>query len=196
MSEITKGGSNFIGYEYKEVLVDGEKSSMYLDGYINFGWEADDNIHSTNARSKVLDRINTTSSIQSPVLGSKVLIKLKRDRKILNKVELTRLQRHFEACMNDIASLEKSRSMPATIRALIVGIIGTVFMAGSVFAVTATPPHILLCIILGVPAFIGWILPYFVYKRVLQKQNEKVEPLIEEKYDEIYEICKKGNNLL
>ena len=196
MSEITKGGSNFIGYEYKEILVDSEKSSLFLDGYINFGWEYDDSIHSANSRSKVLDRINTVSSIQSPVLGNKVMIKLKRDRKILNKVELTRLQRHFEASMDELSSLEKSRTIPATLRALVVGIIGTAFMAGSVFAVTATPPHILLCILFAIPAFIGWILPYFIYKNVLQKQINKTEPLIEQKYDEIYEICEKGNNLL
>ena len=41
-----------------------------------------------------------------------------------------------------------------------------------------------------------WILPYFVYKKIVQKQTEKVMPLIESKLDEIYEICEKGNKLL
>ena len=69
-------------------------------------------------------------------------------------------------------------------------------MAGSTFAVTASPPHILLCIVLAVPGFLGWILPYFVYKKVVEKQTEKVTPLIEEKYDEIDSICERGNKLL
>ena len=80
--------------------------------------------------------------------------------------------------------------------ALTVGILGTAFMAGSTFAVTAQPPHILLCIILAVPGFLGWILPYFLYKAGVRRQTEKITPLIEEKYDEIYEICEKGNKLL
>lgn len=76
------------------------------------------------------------------------------------------------------------------------GILGTAFMAGATFAVTAQPPHILLCIILAIPGFLGWILPYFLYKTAVRRQTEKMTPLIEEKYDEIYEICEKGNKLL
>jgi hypothetical protein len=77
-----------------------------------------------------------------------------------------------------------------------VGITGTVFMAGSVFAVTAAPPMIVLCIILAVPAIVGWILPCFIYKNIVRKRTEKVTLLIEEKQDEVYEICEKGNKLL
>ena len=114
----------------------------------------------------------------------------------MNKVELTRLQRHFEADMQDIFSLENSKTSLATILALVIGILGTAFMAGSVFAVTAEPPIIWLCILLAIPAFAGWILPYFVYKKVKEEKIKKVTPYIEEKYDEIYEICEKGHSLL
>ena len=176
MSEITKSGKDFVGYEYKEIFVESEKTSMYLDGYINFGWLPDGNM-------------------QSSLMG-RTSIKLKRDRKILNKAELTRLQRHFEACMNDLESLEGSKTQKATIWSIVIGIIGTAFMAGSVFAVVATPPLIILCIILAVPAIIGWALPYFIFKKIYRKQTEKVAPLLEEKYDEIYEICEKGSKLL
>ena len=98
--------------------------------------------------------------------------------------------------MKEIEALEKSKTSVATIYALMVGIIGTAFMAGSVFAVTAQPPYMILSIILAIPAFVGWIIPYFLYRRVVRKQTEKLEPLIEQKYDEIYEICEKGNKLL
>lgn len=111
-------------------------------------------------------------------------------------MELTRLQRNFEACVNEIAVLENTKTSVATMYALIAGILGTAFMAGSVFAVTAQPPHIVLCILLAIPGFIGWILPYFLYRRTVGKQTEKLTPLIEEKYDEICEICEKGNKLL
>lgn len=177
MNEITKGGNDFVGYEYKEVTADSERASMYLDGYMNFGWIADENIQ------------------PSKIMG-KVTIKLKRDRKIINKTELTRLQRHFEACMNEIDAMEKSKTSDATAWALVIAMIGTAFMAGSVFAVTNQPPLIWLCIVLAIPAFIGWTLPYFVYKARVRKRTAKVTPQIEQKYDEIYEICEKGNKLL
>lgn len=168
---------NFVGYDYKEVTVETENISMYLDCYENFGWIIDENRPVTNGPS------HTT-------------IHLKRDRHIVNKAELTRLQRHFEACANEIRTLERSKASSATIWALIVGIIGTAFMAGSVFAVTHEPPMILLCILLAIPAFIGWILPYFLYKKMYHKRSQKVEPLIAAKQDEIYAICEKGYSLL
>ena len=177
MNEIIKDGNNFIGYEYKEIIAEQEKASMYLDGYMNFGWVPDENIQ----HSRILGR---------------AAIKLKRDRKILNKAELTRLQRHFEACMNEIDELEKSKTRSATIWAICVGLVGAAFLAGSVFAVTAAPPLILLCIVLGIPGLIGWALPYFVFKKQMQRRVEKIAPLIEQKYDEIYEICEKGSRLL
>ena len=75
----------------------------------------------------------------------------------------------------------------------IIGILGTAFIAGATFAVTAEPPHILLCIILAVPGFFGWILPYFVYQRIVRRRTQKLTSMIEDKYDE---ICEKGNKLL
>ena len=114
----------------------------------------------------------------------------------MNKAELTRLQRNFEACVREITELEKRKTSAATSAAIAVGVAGTVFMAGSTFAVTAQQPHILLCVILAIPGFLGWILPYFLYKRMTKAKTEEISPLIEEKYDEIYEICEKGNRLL
>ena len=176
-ADVQRERQSFISYEYKELNVKEEQASFYLDCYENFGWKQDENFPLQNK-------------------GDLVILKLKRNRKIVNKVELTRLQRHFEADMQDIFSLEKSKTGLATVLALSTGVLGTAFMAGSVFAVTAEPPVIWLCILLAIPAFAGWILPYFVYKKVKEEKIKKVTPYIEEKYDEIYEICEKGHSLL
>jgi len=173
-NEVTKNGNDYIGYDYKTVAVDGDKASMYLDAYKNFGWLPDDGATASQ-------------------FGRTVTLKLKRDRKILNKAELTRLQQHFEACMDEIIILEKSKKKNAAILSYIVAFIGTAFIAGSVFAVTNEPPMILLCIILGIPGLIGWVLPYWFYKIFYTKRALAVEPLIEKKYDEIHDICEKGN---
>lgn len=69
-------------------------------------------------------------------------------------------------------------------------------MAGSTFAVVHETPIIWLCILLAIPGFIGWILPWFLYQRIRKKQTEKLQPLIEAKQEEIYEICEKGHSLL
>ncbi len=180
--EIKQG--KFVGYEYKEIMEDSSKASFLIDGYRNFGWEVDKNLSE-----------NAVENNHFPY-QKKVVMRLKRNRKIINKVELTRLQRNFEACINEINELEKSKTSLATVYALIIGIIGTAFMAGSVFAVASQVPNILLCIVFAIPAIIGWTLPYFIYKKTIKRKIEKVTPIIEQKYDEIYEICEKGSKLL
>lgn len=98
--------------------------------------------------------------------------------------------------MRQIEMLEKSKMSLAKTVSISVGVAGTIFMAGSTFAVTASPPIIWLCVLLAIPGFAGWILPYFFYKAIVSKRTEIVNPLIEDKYDEAYEICEKGSRLL
>ena len=170
---------NFVGYEYRDVTIDREMESMYTDGYQSFGWQ--------------LDKIATPLT---PVGLSHVTLKFKRDRKIRNKMELTRLQRQFDACVAEVAGMERSKTTSASIAAFTVGLIGTAFMAGSVFAIVATPPVIPLCIVLAVPAFVGWVIPYFLYKSRYAGKAAKIAPLIDGKYDEIYEVCERASSLL
>lgn len=168
--------SGYTGYDYKKIVVREEQVSFYLDSYKSFGWFVDENVPIKNERSQSL-------------------IQLKRDRKISNKMELIRLERNFDACAKEIDTMEKSKTNVPTIVTITVGVIGTAFMAGSVFAVSADKPIVWLCILCAIPGFAGWILPYFIYKYGVSKRAKKVTPFIEAKYDEIYEICKKAHSL-
>lgn len=166
---------NFIGYEYKDVIIDKDMETMYIDGYQNFGW--------------------ILNSVSYPKAGiKKITIKFKRDRKIRNKGELTRLQRQFDASASEIIRMENSKNTSASIVAYTIGLIGTAFIAGATFSFLGG--LIALCIILAIPGFLGWILPYFMYNSIYTKKSKRVTPLIENKYDEIYEICERANRLL
>ncbi|MCL2817665.1 MAG: hypothetical protein FWD39_04685 [Clostridiales bacterium] len=185
MNEVTRSGKDYVGYEYKTVTTGSEKVSMYVDAYANFGWTPDDSLPAKQP------------AIPARPLGNTVTLKLKRDRKILNKAELTRLQQHFEACMDEIAALEKSKTSAGIAYAQAVGLAGTAFMAGSVMAITLLEPvKILLCVMLAVPGIIGWAIPYPLFQHLTKKRTAEVAPLIEQKYDEIHEICEKGNALI
>jgi len=164
---------NFVGYEYRDVTVQGKMEAMYMDGYPNFGWTLDS---------------------KSPSGFSGTTLKFKRDREIANKAELTKQQNQFDKSVRDIISLEQSKSSGANKIAWIIAFIGTVFMALSVFSVTAD--KIALCVIFAVPAFIAWILPYFIYKAARNARSKKVAPRIEKQYDNIYDVCKQANALL
>jgi len=164
-------------YDYLKVTISEDMRSQYLDGYESFGWQPDEKAKEEKSMGKVV-------------------LHLKRDRRILNKTELTRLQRHYEACMEEIVTLEDSKHSVPTAVALSCGLLGCAFMAGSVFAVTAEPPIIWLCTVLAVPGFFLWGAAYFGYKIAKRHRTKKVIPLIEKKYDEAYEVCEKAAKLL
>ena len=169
--------SEFESFDYMKVTVAENQMSQYMDGYKYFGWKVDSNV-----------------PIEKGMV--KVIIHLKRSRAVLNKMELTRLQRHFEACMSEIAALENSTESFAMIAALTSGISGCAFMAGSVFAVTAAKPIIWLMILLAIPGFFLWGIAYPLYKNVKKRREEKVRPLIEAKRNEAEKVCEKGHALL
>ena len=79
----------FIAYDYKQVQTHPNKSSFMIDSYQNFGWTLDE---------------NAKPSYPSSGPSFKTVLRFKRDRKIMNKMKLTRLQRNFEFCLNVISS--------------------------------------------------------------------------------------------
>ena len=101
----------FVGYEYLDVTVKRNMAHLYADSYENFGWELE-------GTGEQIGKVDS------------VVMKFRRDRKILNKVELTRLQRNFDACVSEITSLEAQKYIKASAVAYAIGVIGTAFMAG------------------------------------------------------------------
>lgn len=167
--------NDFTGFEYRDITVKKAFQSVYADSFGSFGWIEE-------GVSEAIGKIDS------------IVMKFKRDRKIRNKAELTRLQRQFETCVAEIVSLERSKTTKAAAIAYVVGVIGTACMVGSVFAVTGG--NIPLCVVFAIPGFIGWIIPYWIFKSVSGKKREEVNPLIDRKYDELYDICEKANALL
>ena len=165
----------FVGFEYMEVPAKRRMESLYVDSYENFGWEFEGEA-AREGRSE------------------ESTMKFKRDRKLRNKAELTRLQRQFEACAHEIETLERSRTTTASIAAFSVGLAGTALLGGAMFAYL----HGLLplMVVLAIPGFLGWMLPCFCYQRLRQKRERQIAPLIEQKHDEIYTVCEQGCRLL
>ncbi|HJB07402.1 MAG TPA: hypothetical protein H9716_05985 [Candidatus Enterocloster faecavium] len=182
--------SRYIGFEYREVMVPKEFVSLYMDSYPCFGWEADPN------RTMMPENGLTAANGKGANAHDGQVLYFRRNRSISNKAELTRLQRNFDSCIKEIETLNRSKITEALTVSLFVGILGTAFMAGSVFAVTAEPPMFWLMVLLAVPGLAGWIFPCFLYRMLARKKETELYPLIEQKYDEICTICEKGNNLI
>lgn len=163
-------------FDYLKATVDEDLCSCYMDDYRKFGWKPDENM-------------------QNEKNMGKVTLYMKRSRHIINKVELTRLQRHYESGMKEISALEASKNLVTAMASIRCGLAGCVFVTGSVFAVTNTPPIIWLMVLLAIPGFFLWGAAYFSYNIVKKQRIKKVNPLIEAKYDEAYEVCDKAFRL-
>lgn len=172
MSDSSK---DFVGYEYMEAPVQRSLEALYADGYQNFGWQLE----------------GTSDPKERP---GQVDLKLKRDRKLRGKTELTRLQRQFESCVHEVEALERSKTWTATIAAYGIGLIGTALLGLATFAYLADKlPVMTAC---AVPGFLLWILPYFCYQKLKRDKTAQVTPIIDQKQDEIYSVCEQASRLL
>ena len=165
----------FVGYEYAEITTQRRLESVYADSYPSFGWELE--------------------GTDTPPQGNGfIALRFKRDRKIRNKLELTRLQRQFDSGVDEIKALERSKVFQAAAIAFAVGLAGTVFMALSVFCFLTgnTVPSV----ILAIPGFLGWVVPYLLYRSISARKSAEITPLIDQKYDEIYAVCEKASQLI
>lgn len=166
--------NNFIAYEYLEQRIPKTMQNAYLDGYTNFGWTVTD---------------------RTPDIGKNtVTLKLKRDRNLPEKAALNRLQKQFEQEMAAAAAMESSKTSVPTMVALGVGLLGTVFMGGSVFAYIGG--LLLISIILAVPGFIGWALGYFSFNWAQTRRTQKLAPVLEQTYDTAADYCKQAFQLM
>lgn len=180
---------DFIAYEYLSLNVPSEKEPLYLDCYENFGWMVVNHAGLVEKEDYYLNH---------PNIGDKrmVNIKMKRDRKIKNKIELISLQRKVESALKEMERLEKEPESKGYISAFSIGMIGTVFMAISVFAITATKPIYILGVLFGIIGILGWILPYFAYKNIKTEKEKENISLIDEQYNTIYDSCEQARKLI
>ncbi len=164
-----------VTYEYTTIRAMRDLESLYQDTYRNFGWIVD----------------GYGSSL--PNTGA-VILKLKRPRRIKNRPQVVELQRKAERALTEIAALEKSKGTAAFAKSVTIGIIGSAFLAGSVFAIEADNWG--LSIPLGVIGLIGWLAGYLAYGRVKARRIATVTPLIDHQYDIVYEAAEQAAHLL
>lgn len=198
-------GKSYVGYEYKNVTVKKEMESVVSDGYKYFGWKLEKStptvvkhvwgpLRVMLAPLALLPGTPFGKMIQDHKSDTKVDLQLKRDKAITSKNELNRMQIQFEMLMEDIACLEETKTIGASVAAYIVGIAGTVFMGLSMFSYLAD--NLQACIILAVPGFLGWLLSAVVYKLMKGKRSKKIIPIVEEKYESATQLCEKAYSLI
>lgn len=173
MTETT--ATEFTPYEYLTLQVDRELEPLYKDTYRNLGWT----IEGYGSR---LPNVSTAT------------LKLKRDRRIHNRQAVLEQQRTAEQALATIATIERSKDSAPMAAALGAGLLGSAFLAGSVFAITAN--LWVLGIPLGVVGLAGWATGYFAHGRVKAGRVAKVTPLIDREYETVYAAGERAAQLM
>lgn len=172
---MTETTTDFVAYEYLTIHASRELEPLYKDTYRNFGW--------------IIEGYGTAV----PNLST-VTLKLKRDRRIPNRTAVLELQRKAEHSLATIAGLERSKDTAPMAAALGLGIIGSGFLAGSIFAITANLWA--LGIPLGIVGLAGWAAGYFAHTKVRANKTAQVTPLIDREYETVYEAGEQAGRLL
>lgn len=174
-----KTRGDYVAYEYLTIQVDRDLEELYKDTYRSFGWT-----------------IETTTGMLSGGAPNPntVTLKLKRNRRLRNRPLVSELQRKAEDALTMIRDLEKSRTGTPLAASLAVGIVGSGFLAGSVFAIDAD--MWLLAIPLGAIGLLGWLAGYLVHGQVKASKTAQTAPLINEQYEIVYDTCEQASRLL
>lgn len=165
---------NSVMYEYKTVTIKNDMVPLYNDGYKSFGWEKE-GVH------------NSLGDFET------VTIRFKRNRRIANRTKLNELQNQFDACAEEIERLEKSKNTVPAVTALIIGLAGTLLMGGAFYL--AVSGKVALGAVMAIPGAVLWGAPYGVYRKQSKHKASKVTPKIDQKYDELYDICEQARVL-
>lgn len=171
----TSDNTEFVAYEYTTVRAGRELEGLYKDSYRNFGW--------------IIEGYGT-----NPTNVRTVTLKFKRDRSIKNRPVVLELQRKCENALTAITQMEHAKGTAANTAAMTIGIVGSAFLAGSVFALDAD--MLLVSVPLGAIGLIGWVLGYFSYGRVKATKIASLAPLIDRQYDVVYETGEQASRLL
>ena len=203
MAESQNPNSMFANYEYRTIVVLKDMDSLWANDMRPFGWtlEKEEPVVSKHVFTPLRLLLTPLAVFSGKVRNlmichdpkSQVTLTFKRERGLEGKDELDKLQLQYEICARNIETLEKSKKTGATAAAYGIGLIGTIFMAISVFSYLATmTPTFIFTAVLG---FLGWLLPIFVYKTLVFHRTQKVAALIECQKNAIYAVCQQAANI-
>ena len=163
-----------VHYDYQEIDIKKHFKWLYMDYYPCFGWE-------------VLE------VMASEKHSANLHISMRRKYDLRGKDRLCHYQAKFDGCMEEIRNLEIAHFFAATLSAVLVGLIGMVFVAGTVILLKdgmSTGGFLL------IPAIIAFLLAYPCYLLVRKNKQKQIEPFVKERYEELFRIGQAAKEVL
>ncbi len=129
-----------------------------------------------------------------------VTLQFKRNRKIKNKEQLTRIQVRLNDAMDSLDVMEQEKTKNATIWSLVLGIIGALIFGGGLclFLVETFAfglAGFIVGVVLGAIGAVVCGFAYPIYKKIRAQKTAQMNVLIEKKKDEIAQLCEDAQKL-
>lgn len=163
-------------FEYTRTVVDSDLVTVASDCYENLGWEI------TGVAKNGTNHSSTLS--------------FRRNRKVKGKAQLVKLQHKMDDLLSTLANLEQEKTRRASIQALGLGILAALILGVGmcctmVWADTLMAPGI----VVGVIGLIACAANYFLFRKTVAKETERVTPRIEAAYDSLATLCEEAQTV-
>lgn len=157
--------------QYRAIRVPRDREALYRDIYADFGW-------------------SVTASPPASPWRRELMVQFSRPRRLAESSELTILQRSADQSLRRILSLERSSARVASLTAYAVGLVGTVFMAVSVFALLGD--ETMLSVVLGVVGIVWWVAPHVLYRGLLASRRSASAPRIDAEFGALFACAERA----
>lgn len=171
---------NAITYDYKTIKVKREYETIVCDAYENLGWE----LTNTSASENSLFYIN---------------LSFKRNRKIENKMELTKLQEKVDNILANIENLQTKKKNAGVVEGISTGVVGALIFGGGMsmsMLNTASVGLLVGGIAIGIVGIAVGLLGWLVFKKINKKKNTKIQPILESEFDKLADVCEQAYGLI
>ena len=169
-----------ITYDYKTVRVNRTMEAMLTDAYQNLGWE----LTNTTMAEGSLTNVN---------------VSFKRNRKIENKMELTKLQEKVDNILANIENLQTKKKNAGVVEGISTGVVGALIFGGGMsmsMLNTASVGLLVGGIAVGIVGIAVGLLGWLVFKKINKKKNTKIQPILESEFDKLADVCEQAHGLI
>lgn len=163
-----------VHYDYQEIDIKKHFKWLYMDYYPCFGWE-------------VLE------VMASEKRNANLHISMRRKYDLRGKDRLCHYQARFDSCMEEIRNLEIARLFSATLSAVMVGLVGVIFIVGMIIM---SKNSVFTALFMLIPAIIAFLLAYPCYLLVKKNKQKQIEPFMKERYEELFRIGQAAKEVL
>lgn len=169
-------GDGYRSFEYARTVVKNELAQAACDCYEALGFELTDQ--------------------RSAIPGGPATLSFRRNRKVLWKAQLAKMQCAMDDTLATIAHLEAEKTRKASGQAIAIGVVSALIFGIGLCCAMVWTSLMVPGIVVGVLGIAGCIFAWLHYRKVYETESARINPQIEEAYDRLATQRKEAQAIL